>query len=160
MATNTNTKINSPGDGKRLLYRLLLIAVSVVYALVFVLDYVLQLRFTYYLLLSLFAFILITLFYMWYKVTGKPDPEEEEPNANEELNHSSPFSAAIDPMDWPEPIFIVNARTGLTISANNLALAFFEASSLTELTGVDLTSLFSKPWTPDANRLFREQLQA
>ena len=97
---------------------------------------------------------------MWYKVTGRPEPVEEASAPSEELNHASPFSAAIDPMDWPEAIFIVNARTGLTITANRVASGLFEAGNLAELTGVDLTSLFAKQWTTEANRSFREQLQS
>lgn len=57
-------------EGRRVLYRLLLIVVvAVVYGLVFVLDYLLQLHFTFFLLLSLFGFVVLVLFYMWFRVS-------------------------------------------------------------------------------------------
>jgi PAS domain S-box-containing protein len=163
VATSRKKGSSSSGnDGKRLLYRLLLIAVSVVYALVFILDYVLQLRFTYYLLISLFGFILFTLFYMWFKVTGKSREKDldDAPQDDGTINQQSPFAAAIDPMDWPEAVFVVNARTGLTIAANPAAVKLFEADDASQLTGIDLTSLFAKPWSAEANKSFRDQLQS
>jgi len=71
-----------PDEGRKVLYRLLLFAVAVVYALVFVLDYLLQLHFTFFLLLSLFGFVILTLLYMWFRVSGTQEvivDEEQVP---------------------------------------------------------------------------------
>jgi len=63
-------------EGRRVLYRLLLIVVAVVYGLVFVLDYLLQLHFTFFLLLSLFGFVVLVLFYMWFRVSTTVESRE------------------------------------------------------------------------------------
>ncbi|MFM8433124.1 MAG: PAS domain-containing protein [Bacteroidota bacterium] len=162
MATHTPRPRTRTADGKRVLYKLLLIAVAVVYTLVFVLDYLLKLGFTYFLLLSLFIFVLATLLYMWVKVSGVPEPEEEENAKGQKPPDSvaSPFTASVDPMDWPEAVFLVNARTGLTITANAAAVRLFFAGAVTALTGIDLTHLFAQPWSEEESRAFREKLRS
>jgi PAS domain S-box-containing protein len=141
-------------DGRKILYRLLLIGVGVVYALVFVLDYILQLHFTFFLLISLFAFVLLTLLYVWLRVAGKEIPEEEE------LPAASEPRPGVSSLDWPEAVFRVNARTGLTIDANPAALRLFGADVPSSLIGIDLSSFFKKAWTEEENTSFRSALQS
>ncbi|MFM9029010.1 MAG: PAS domain-containing protein, partial [Bacteroidota bacterium] len=115
-----------------------------------------------FLLLSLFIFVLATLVYMWVKVSGVPEPEEEENAKGQKPPDSvaSPFTASVDPMDWPEAVFLVNARTGLTITANAAAVRLFFAGAVTALTGIDLTHLFAQPWSEEESRVFREKLRS
>ncbi|MFM2135437.1 MAG: hypothetical protein RL021_837, partial [Bacteroidota bacterium] len=103
-------------DGKKILYRLLLTGVGVVYALVFVLDYILQLHFTFFLLISLFVFVLLILLYVWIRVAGKELPPEDE-----EVPIVVP-RPGVTSAEWPEAVFRVNARTGLIIDANPAAV--------------------------------------
>ena len=80
MKTASNKSPHSD-EGRKILYRLLLLAVVVVYALIFVLDYLLKLHFTFFLLLSLFGFVITMLFYMLFRVRnleGKPDEQPEK----------------------------------------------------------------------------------
>src|SRR5215218_8896456 len=84
MTTAKNTNRQSE-EGKKILYRLLLLAVAVVYALVFILDYMLQLHFTFFLLLSLFGFVILTLIYMWFRVSNQAGPPEEEIKEDENV---------------------------------------------------------------------------
>lgn len=146
----------SDRDGKRILYRLLLVAVAVVYALVFVLDYILQLHFTFFLVLSLFVFVLITLLYMWFRVSGTKEPEEPEPDDIKPEKVSGELSLS----DLPDAVFHVNPRTGLTSDVNPAAIRLFGAQKPAELLGVDLTTFFIDQWTPAENTAFRDQLNA
>lgn len=155
--TSNKNNIPSEKDGKRVLYRLLLIAVAVVYALVFVLDYILQLHFTFFLVLSLFVFVLITLLYMWFRVSGvkEPDEVEQEEPAKEKVPANE---LTLD--DLPDAVIHVNPRTGLTIDVNAAALRFFGATKAADLLGVDLTAFFAEAWRPEENTAFRDQLNA
>ncbi|MFM7728242.1 MAG: PAS domain S-box protein, partial [Flavobacteriales bacterium] len=96
------------------------------------------------------------------RVSGIPEPVEENDAEGPRPSSAadSPFVPHPDPMDWPEAVFMVNARTGLTISANAAAIRLFDAGTATALTGIDLTSLFSARWSEEENRSFREQLQS
>ncbi|MBK7429615.1 MAG: hypothetical protein IPI62_01410 [Bacteroidetes bacterium] len=101
MSTKTQNK-NQTEEGKKILYRLLILAVAVVYVLVFILDYMLQLHFTFFLLLSLFGFVIVTLIYMWTKISntqidesaiaeeesGQPENSIAEANLISEYNFS------------------------------------------------------------------------
>lgn len=144
-------------EGRKVLYRLLLIAVAVVYALVFVLDYLLQLRFTFFLLLSLFGFVLVTLFYMWFRVSGTEEPDaglEEAREEEEEREADSPQP----PPDWPDALFYVNPLTGLTIEANAAAVRLLEAEDSFAITGVDISSFFAEGLPAEANKSFRDSI--
>ena len=108
-----------PDEGRKVLYRLLLVAVAVVYALVFVLDYLLQLHFTFFLLLSLFGFVILTLFYMWFRVSGTQEIIEEE---QEEIAEEEKI---IQPV-FEDPVFYISVSTGLILDCSDEALRLFE----------------------------------
>ena len=148
------TKRNKPqrqisDEGRKILYRLLLLAVSIVYALVFILDYLLQLQFTFFLLLSLFGFVILTLLYMWFKVSNVDVTELEE-----EAVETEPESLKFD-----DATFLVNMNTGLSIDCNQAAISLFESDDQASLLGIDLNSLLAERWTTDQSLDIRQQLQ-
>ena len=155
--STNKTSLPSVRDGKRILYRLLLVAVAVVYALVFVLDYILQLHFTFFLLSSLFVFVIITLLYMWFRVSKTKEPEEHD---EDEGLDDKKITPDLSLEDLPDALFHVNPRTGLTIDVNAAALRLLGAEKEAELVGIDLTTLFVEPWTAEQNANFRSQLNA
>lgn len=131
------------------MYRLLLLAVSIVYALVFILDYLLQLQFTFFLLLSLFGFVILTLLYMWFKVSNVDVevPDEEEPAEDKpEL------------LKFDDATFLVNMSTGLSIDCNQAAISLFESDDQASLLGIDLNTLMAEGWTSDQSLEIRRQL--
>jgi len=138
-------------EGRKILYRLLLFAVSIVYALVFILDYLLQLQFTFFLLLSLFGFVIVTLLYMWFKVS-KVDLPDEEPESEE---------ANVEPAmhTFEDPTFFINMATGLSIDCNEAAVVLFEADDHSSLIGIDLNSLMADAWSSEQSLLIRRSLQ-
>jgi PAS domain S-box-containing protein len=137
-------------EGRKILYRLLLLAVSIVYALVFILDYLLQLQFTFFLLLSLFGFVILTLLYMWFKVSNVEvvdQPLEEEESPKEPV------------LPFDDATFFVNMSTGLSIDCNEAAVNLFEADDSSNLIGIDLNSLMALAWRQEESAAIRTQLQ-
>ena len=94
------TTIKSPNsdEGRKILYRLLLLAVVVVYALIFVLDYLLKLHFTFFLLLSLFGFVLVMLFYMLFRVRNISEKFIDQPE--EVLNETEIINSEQKKLEW------------------------------------------------------------
>jgi len=149
LATQKKQSQNQISDeGRKILYRLLLLAVSIVYALVFILDYLLQLQFTFFLLLSLFGFVILTLLYMWFKVSKV---EIAVPEESEEV--APPILVLEDPS------FFINMSTGLTIDCNEAAVLLFEANDHRALIGIDLNSLMVEGWSKEQSLLIRRSLQ-
>ncbi|MCC7232414.1 MAG: response regulator [Bacteroidia bacterium] len=160
LATNRKHISSQGEEGRRLLYRLLLVAVAVVYALVFVLDYLLQLHFTFFLLLSLFGFVILTLFYMWFRISGIAAPaEENDPVGNEQADETiSPLSLESEG-GFSDAVFSVDPVTGLTTDCSEAAVLLFAASGKNELTGIDLNSLMTDGWPDDVIVSIRRQIQ-
>ncbi len=137
-------------EGRKILYRLLLLAVGIIYALVFILDYLLQLQFTFFLLLSLFGFVILTLLYMWFRVSAlgpQEIPQEESDTAPDQK------------VDFEDPLFYVNMATGLTIDCNEAAVSLFETDGAASLLGIDLNSFMAEKWTAEEGLSIRQQLQ-
>jgi PAS domain S-box-containing protein len=136
-------------EGRKILYRLLLLAVAVVYVLVFVLDYMLQLHFTFFLLLSFFGFVILTLLYMWFRIQS-PDKliEEEFTEESKPLDKKRNFRELIvkSGLIFEDALFTINTVTGLTIECSEGAVKLFEASGNDQLLGIDLTDLFDPSW--------------
>jgi PAS domain S-box-containing protein len=154
VSTKTQNK-NQTEEGKRILYRLLILAVAVVYVLVFILDYMLQLHFTFFLLLSLFGFVIVTLIYMWMKISNVSTEVHTE--VNDETNESSvetPGSGSlIDNNLFDDAVIVVSPVTGLTIDCSTAAANLFEAR-VSDLIGIDLTVLFDSSWkAEDRNKI-------
>ena len=104
-------------EGRKILYRLLLLAVAVVYALVFVLDYLLQLHFTFFLLLSLFGFVILTLLYMWFRIQApEKQPDEEVPEASEPNDKRKLFREMVSKTGavFEDAVFVVNKTVSAT----------------------------------------------
>jgi PAS domain S-box-containing protein len=154
-----NNKNISPKseEGRRILHRLLILAVVVVYVLIFVLDYLLQLHFSFFLLLSLFGFVLLMLFYMMFRLRAKP-LEEVKPEVHEQ-GEDEPKTVLIDDTFFGDAIFIVNPSTGLTIDCNDAAIGIFHATKREQLIGIDLTILFDPSWKEEDRHHIREGLQ-
>ncbi len=142
-----------PDEGRKVLYRLLLVAVAVVYALVFVLDYLLQLHFTFFLLLSLFGFVILTLFYMWFRVSGTQEIIEEE---QEEIVEEEKI---IQPV-FEDPVFYISASTGLILDCSDEALRLFETEDKNALLGHDLNSFMVTDWTLEEKKQIRRGLES
>ena len=108
LKTATNNSAHSD-EGRKILYRLLLLAVVVVYALIFVLDYLLKLHFTFFLLLSLFGFVIVMLFYMLFRVrkTGDKPVQQSEEIIKDEINNATETV-------FGDVIFNIDSLTGLT----------------------------------------------
>lgn len=142
--THTNNKNLPTEEGRKILYRLLLLAVAVVYILVFILDYLLQLHFTFFLLLSLFGFVILTLLYMWFRVSGLPQAENdlEEVEAERQAINSETLEAE----------FIINTGNGLVIDCNEAAVELFQANGKNNLLGIDLNTLMCEDW-PEEDKL-------
>ena len=114
MKTASNKSPQSD-EGRKILYRLLLLAVVVVYALIFVLDYLLKLHFTFFLLLSLFGFVLVMLFYMLFRVKYPGDKSMDIPGEiSMEEKKIDAESNAIDGSVFGDAIFIINSVSGKT----------------------------------------------
>ncbi|REJ81310.1 MAG: PAS domain S-box protein [Bacteroidetes bacterium] len=141
---------SSSEEGRKVLYRLLLLAVGVVYTLVFILDYLLQLHFTFFLLLSLFGFVILTLFYMWIKVSRS---EESSDDFLEDENAAVKESVK-------DPMMTVRTSDGLVIDCNEELMRLFGATDKSEIIGTDLGQLMSKPWSNTQRKEFRSQLKA
>ncbi len=161
--TTAKNKNRHSEEGRKILYRLLLLAVAVVYALVFVLDYMLQLHFTFYLLLSLVSFVILTLLYMTWRVwnlslnTKKNNQEaleieEEEKQKQEQLPLAG--SSVFD-----DVIFIVNSANGLTIDCSPAAVSMFEAGNKQQLLGIDLNNLFDQSWKTEERTAIKDGLR-
>src|SRR5436190_1116046 len=117
MTTVKNNNRHSE-EGRRILYRLLLLAVAVVYALVFVLDYMLQLHITFVLLLSLFGFVILTLLYMTWRVWNLSTKAKEIENKKEEQKEEEKQTITLPTVSslvFDDAIFIINPSTGLTL---------------------------------------------
>ncbi len=142
-----------PDEGRKVLYRLLLVAVAVVYALVFVLDYLLQLHFTFFLLLSLFGFVILTLFYMWFRVSGTQEIIEEE---QEEIVEEEKI---IQPV-FEDPVFYISASTGLILDCSDEALRLFETEDKNALLNHDLNSFMVADWSLDEKKQIRRGLES
>ena len=142
-----------PDEGRKVLYRLLLVAVAVVYALVFVLDYLLQLHFTFFLLLSLFGFVILTLFYMWFRVSGTQEIIEEE---QEEIIEEEKI---IQPV-FEDPVFYISVSTGLILDCSDEALSLFETEDKNALLGHDLNSFMATDWTVEEKKQIRRGLES
>jgi PAS domain S-box-containing protein len=151
LANSTNQSQRKVSDeGRKILYRLLLFAVSIIYALVFILDYLLQLQFTFFLLLSLFGFVILTLLYMWFRVSVvEPLEPAEETDIQPETS----------PEKFQDAQFLVNMLTGLTIDCTSAACSLFEADSVSELSGIDLSGLMAVKWSVEENTQIRRQLK-
>ena len=156
--TKTQNK-NQTEEGKKILYRLLLLAVAVVYVLVFILDYMLQLHFTFFLLLSLFGFVIVTLIYMWMRISNAPTTELEELNDESNFNTdlSSEKFSILDFNLFDDAVIVVSPVTGLTIDCTMAAAKLFEAN-VSELIGIDLTSLFDGSWKQEERNKIKEGL--
>ena len=147
MSTKTQNK-NQTEEGKKVLYRLLILAVAVVYVLVFILDYMLQLHFTFFLLLSLFGFVIVTLIYMWMKISNVSAPEQEESESKtDNLIEGTEPGLLVDNNLFDDAVIVVSPVTGLTIDCSTSAANLFEART-SDLIGIDLTSLFDPSWKP------------
>ncbi|MBK9525907.1 MAG: PAS domain S-box protein [Bacteroidetes bacterium] len=142
-----------PDEGRKVLYRLLLFAVAVVYALVFVLDYLLQLHFTFFLLLSLFGFVILTLLYMWFRVSGTQEVivDEEQVPLEEEKKVVPAFE---------DPVFIISTSSGLILDCSDEALRLFETDDKNSLLGHDLNSFMTADWTPEEKLQIRRSLDS
>jgi PAS domain S-box-containing protein len=147
-------KISAKEEGRRILYRLLLFAVLVVYALVFILDYLLKLHFTFFLLLSLFGFLLITLLYMWLRVSdsGENEPAKVDTPSKPEEN-SFILHEAFD-----DAVFLISPVTGLTVECSEAAMKLFGATEKEQLLGIDISALFDPSWNKDEQKQIREGL--
>lgn len=156
MKTNQNKNPKSD-EGRKILYRLLLLAVAVVYALVFVLDYLLQMHFTFFLLLSLFGFVILMLLYMWFRVWNQPAFDESE-EADQSETESGKLETDTAKASFDDVIFTINAMTGLTVDCSDAAINFFEASSREQLLGIDLSELFDPSWNAEDRRKIKEGL--
>jgi len=158
VSTKTQNK-NQTEEGKKILYRLLILAVAVVYVLVFILDYMLQLHFTFFLLLSLFGFVIVTLIYMWTKISNTQIDEsaiaEEESgqpeNSIAEANLISEYNF------FDDAVIIISPVTGLTIDCTNAAARMFE-TTVSSLIGIDLTSLFDSSWRAEERNKIKDGL--
>ena len=152
---------NSPHseEGRKILYRLLLLAVVVVYALIFVLDYMLKLHFTFFLLLSLFGFVIVMLFYMLFRVRNLEKNSSEPKNEMVDENSNATGQVVIDESFFNDIIFFINPLTGLTIECNEAALKYFEADRADQLTGIDLTELFDASWNSEERLKIKEGLE-
>ena len=154
------TQNNHQNDhGRKILYRLLLLAVAVVYVLVFILDYLLQLQFTFFLLISLFGFVIITLLYMWIKVSKTPEVEdtvfEEEADA---LNLTTNTSLApVAENIFEDPMMMISPVTGLIIDCSQSAADLFGAKK-NEILGTDLTQYFDSSWKVEERNKIKEGL--
>ncbi|MFZ7115647.1 MAG: ATP-binding protein [Bacteroidota bacterium] len=158
MSTKTQNK-NQTEEGKKILYRLLILAVAVVYVLVFILDYMLQLHFTFFLLLSLFGFVIVTLIYMWLKISNVPTEDTGVLNEikTENLPESSDAVPIAESNIFEDAIIVVSPVTGLTIDCSTAAANLFEAR-ISDLIGIDLTSLFDVSWRPEERNKIKEGL--
>ena len=156
----TSNRTQYPGEGRRILYRLLLLAVVVVYALIFVLDYLLQLHFTFFLLLSLFGFVILMLFYMLFHVKKDDDKAlKEEAIKTEDPEIISPASVQSEESLFGDAVFVINSSTGLTGDCNEAAVILFDAVEKNQLIGIDLTSLFDDSWKQDERNQIKEGLK-
>ncbi len=157
MSTKTQNK-NQTEEGKKVLYRLLILAVAVVYVLVFILDYMLQLHFTFFLLLSLFGFVIVTLIYMWMKISNVSAPEQEESESKtDNLIEGTEPGLLVDNNLFDDAVIVVSPVTGLTIDCSTSAANLFEART-SDLRGIDLTSLFDPSWKPEERNKIKEGL--
>ncbi|MBP6658199.1 MAG: response regulator [Bacteroidia bacterium] len=157
MSTKTQNK-NQTEEGKKVLYRLLILAVAVVYVLVFILDYMLQLHFTFFLLLSLFGFVIVTLIYMWMKISNVSAPEQEESESKtDNLIEGTEPGLLVDNNLFDDAVIVVSPVTGLTIDCSTSAANLFEART-SDLIGIDLTSLFDPSWKPEERNKIKEGL--
>ena len=156
-------------EGRRVLYRLLLIVVAVVYGLVFVLDYLLQLHFTFFLLLSLFGFVVLVLFYMWFRVSttvesrgmaAEPERSREPEVAERETTGEKGSLIDAGLSEWPEPMIRINPVTGLMVDVSPGALRLLGAKGVDEVIGVDLYTRFRDTWTAEERQQFRLRLAA
>lgn len=156
----TANKSRHSDEGRKILYRLLILAVVVVYALIFVLDYLLQLHFTFFLLLSLFGFVIVMLFYMMFRVKnleGKIVEKVTEVEEKEENKISE--TGSIDESVFGDAIFNINSLTGLTIDCNEASIRLFEADGIEQLVGIDLTELFDLTWKAEDRLQIKEGLE-
>ncbi len=133
-------------------------AVAVVYVLVFILDYLLNLNFTFFLLLSLFAFVIVTLVYMWTKVANA-----DESGVITETNQTPLFDQPeeiVQPVEgnlFDDPIMMISPVTGLVIDCSHSAAAMFEAT-VNELIGCDLTIFFDPEWKAEERNKIKKGL--
>lgn len=152
------TNRNQNEEGKKILYRLLLLAVAVVYVLVFILDYMLQLQFTFFLLLSLFGFVIITLLYMWAKVANNPGIESEIEEPQEEpAENKNEILIPVDGNLFDDPIMMISPVSGLIIDCSHSAAHLFESTSA-EMIGEDLTKFFDAEWRAEERNKIKEGL--
>ncbi len=155
MKTKPDTGRHSE-EGRKILHRLLIAAVVVVYALIFVLDYLLQLQFTFFLLLSLFGFVLLMLFYMLFRLRERKEKEisENEIISGEKniIEKSSPLNENI----FNDAIFTIDQATGLIIDCNEEAISLFAASVKDQLIGIDPVTLWDPAWIEEGRRNIRE----
>lgn len=129
-------------------------AVAVVYVLVFILDYLLNLNFTFFLLVSLFAFVIITLVYMWTKVANVNEPGAiTETNQTPLFEHPEEIVQPVDGNLFDDPVLMISPITGLIIDCSESAASLFEATT-NELIGSDLTIFFDSEWkAEDRNKI-------
>lgn len=158
MNTKTQNR-NQTEEGKKILHRLLLLAVAVVYVLVFILDYILQMHFTFFLLLSLFGFVIVTLVYMWLKISNSPEVNETNSQINDdEISENNSTSATLKDINlFDDSVIVVSPVTGLTIDCSNAAAKLFEAS-VSSMIGIDLTTLFDASWKAEERNKIKEGL--
>ncbi|MBL0102968.1 MAG: response regulator [Bacteroidetes bacterium] len=152
MSDQTQNTGKRTEEGRRILYRLLLLAVAVVYVLVFILDYLLQLHFTFFLLLSLFGFVIVTLTYMWFRVSSTD--ETDAINTINPQPEPLPVAAPINPIEaniFGDAVFMLSPVTGLTINCSDEAAKLFEGNP-TQFIGADISSFFD-PSFPAQERL-------
>ncbi len=158
MKTSANKGPHSE-EGRKILHRLLILAVVVVYALIFILDYLLQLHFTFFLLLSLFGFVLLMLFYMLFRVRGINEKASIPTTEIAEQETVVPVKPAIiDETIFGDAVFVVNPLTGLSIDCNDAAISIFSATRREQLIGIDLTELFDPAWGEEERKQIREAL--
>jgi PAS domain S-box-containing protein len=157
LKTKQNTGRHSE-QGRRILHRLLIAAVVVVYALIFVLDYLLQLHFAFFLLLSLFGFVLLMLFYMLYRLRVRNHRKvvaEEKIEVEKEISQRP---IQVNETIFSDAVFTINPSTGLTISCNEAAIRLFAAVTREQLIGIDLTTLFDPAWSEEDRKTIRKEL--
>lgn len=158
--TPRNIRRPIPDEGRKVLYRLLLFAVAVVYALVFVLDYLLQLHFTFFLLLSLFGFVILTLLYMWFRVSGSQEiiPEEDSNEKENVEPEESRTTANTGIPVFPDALFIISTTSGLILDCSEEAMRLFETMDKNELLGSDLSRFMAEDWSKEEKKQIRRSL--
>ena len=99
------------------------------------------------------------LLYMWFRVWNQPEASEETESASDadaQVNGLQPIATE---SIFGDAVFTINPATGLTIDCSDAAIELFEASSRSQLMGIDLTQLFDQSWKVEERRKVKEGLE-